>query len=268
MVAARVRPGRIAALGLAAALAIPAEAAPGRVRWRVAPPRDPRLAVVAPVFENPRLPALTAAVGELLVLPRDLHVVVDQCDAVDSFYDPAHHRVVLCYELAGFFGLMFERKANVDPSRQLDYALNGMTFTLLHELGHAIIGELDLGVTGGEEDAVDDFAALLLLELKEPGLAVDGAEAMLDLGMLSQGQARFSDEHSLSPQRFYNVLCLAYGADPGTVAPVAVAYLPQARAVRCADEYRKKRKAWEAMTEPYTRHAPPVPDAGARRRRQ
>src|SRR5262249_35520463 len=109
------------------------------------------------------------------------------------------------------------------------------------------------GVTGGEEDAVDDFAALLLLELKEPGLTVDGAEAMLDLGVLSQGQARFSDEHSLSPQRFYNVLCLAYGADPARVAPVAERYLPRGRAVRCASEYRRKRKAWEAMTEPYSR---------------
>lgn len=226
----------------------------GRVKWQVVPPRDARLNVLGPIFENRRLPILIAAVGELLLLPRELHVVVDQCDAVDAFYDPARHRVVLCYELAAFFGLMFERKTNVDPSRELDYALNGMTFTLLHELGHAIIGELDLGVTGGEEDAVDDFAALLLLELKEPGLAVDGAEAMLDLGMLSQGQAPFSDEHSLSPQRFYNVLCLAYGADPVSVGPVAGRYLPQQRAVRCADEYRKKRKAWEAMTEPYTRH--------------
>jgi hypothetical protein len=246
----------VVSLGFVLLTAPAAFAAPatGRVKWQVAPPRDPRLNVLAPVFENRRLPVLTAAVGQLLLLPRDLHVVVDQCDAVDSFYDAARHRVVLCYELAGFFGLMFERKANVDSSRQLDYALNGMTFTLLHELGHAIIGELDLGVTGGEEDAVDDFAALLLLELKEPGLAVDGAEAMLDLGVLSQGQARFSDEHSLSPQRFYNVLCLAYGADPGTVAPVAERYLPRERAVRCANEYRKKRKAWETMTEPYTRH--------------
>jgi hypothetical protein len=241
----------ILAVAAPAAWAAPAG---GRVKWRVNPPSDPRLSVLAPVFEDQRLPVLTAAVGELLVLPRDLHVVVDQCGAVDAFYDSRGHRVVLCYELAAFFGLMFERKTNVDPSYQLAYALNGMTFTLLHELGHAIIGELDLGVTGGEEDAVDDFAALLLLELKQPGLTVDGAEAMLDLGVLSQGQAPFSDEHSLSPQRFYNVLCLAYGADPASVAPVAGRYLPQQRALRCADEYRKKRKAWEAMTEPHTRH--------------
>ena len=144
----------LVSLGVVLLPAIAALAAPatGRVKWQVTPPKDSRLSVLAPIFENRRLPVLTAAVGQLLLLPRDLRVVVDQCGAVDSFHDAERHRVVLCYELAGFFGLMFERKTNVDPSRE---------------------------------------------------------------------QPRFSDEHSLSPQRFYNVLCLAYGADPGTVAPVA-----------------------------------------------
>jgi hypothetical protein len=235
------------------AAALPAAAA-GRITFQALPPKNQRFQVLAPVFKHQRLPAIATAIGRNMVLPRDLPVVAAECGSVNAFYDPQAHRVVLCYELAAFFGIIYEKKANVDRTKSLDYALNGMTFTLLHELGHAIIGELDLGVTGGEEDAVDDFATLLLLDAKLAGLAVDGAEAMLDLGALSRGKVVFSDEHSFSPQRFYNVLCMIYGSDPPTMKPmVDRGYLPAARAVRCPDEYRRKRKAWDAMVGPHRR---------------
>jgi hypothetical protein len=241
--------GRLAAgTMLLALLGGPRAGAAGGVTFQNVPPRTPGLRVLAPVFQHARLPFIATAIGRSVVLPRDLAVVATECGAVNAYYDPRAHRVVLCYELAAFFGLLFEQKPNVDASQSLDYALNAMTFTLLHELGHAIIGELDLGVTGGEEDAVDDFATLLLLDEKQAGLAVDGAEAMLDLGALSPGQLVFSDEHSFSPQRFYNVLCLIHGSDPaGTRVLVDRGFLPAARAVRCPEEYRRKRKAWDAM---------------------
>jgi len=244
---------RLAAFAAAVTTALPAAAA-GRITFQALPPKNQRFQVLAPVFNHPRLSTIATTVGQEIVLPRDLAVVAAECGAVNALYDPQRHRVVLCYELAGFFGIMFENKPNVDRGKALDYALNGMTFTLLHELGHAIIGELDLGVTGGEEDAVDDFATLLLLDAKLAGLAADGAEAMLDLGQLSRGQVVYSDEHSFSPQRFYNVLCMIYGSDPPAMKSlVDRGFLPPARAVRCPDEYRRKRKAWDAMIGPHRR---------------
>lgn len=247
-------PLRTASAVLLFCVAFVPSAVAGRITYEVIPPRDPRLQVVVPVFRNDRLPRITRAIEGAVRLPRDVAVVATQCGQVNAFYQAQSHRVVLCYELAGFFGALFEKKPNVDRTLGLDYALNAMTFTLLHELGHALIGELDLGVTGGEEDAVDDFATLLLLGDRQAGLAVDGAETMLDLGLLGRGQLAFSDEHSFSPQRFYNVLCLVHGHDPsGTRALVDRGLLPAARAGRCAEEFRRKRKAWDAMVEPYRR---------------
>jgi hypothetical protein len=248
--------GRVASIaaGLLVCAAFASPAAAGRITYEVQPPQDPRLQVVLPVFRHERLPKITKAIGDAVKLPRDLAVVATQCGQINAFYQSQRHRIVLCYELAGFFGLLFERKTNVDRTRSLDYALNAMTFTLLHELGHALIGELDLGVTGGEEDAVDDFATLLLLDDKQTGLAIDGAETMLDMSSLSRGQLAYSDEHSFSPQRFYNILCLIHGNDPpGTRVLVDRGFLPPARSVRCADEFRRKRKAWDGMVGPYRR---------------
>jgi hypothetical protein len=241
-----------ASLLLSAAFASPAAA--GRITYEVQPPQDPRLQAVASVFRHERLPRITRVIGDAVKLPRDLAVVATECGQVNASYQAKRHRIVLCYELAGFFGVMFENKPNVDRTLWPDYALNAMTFVLLHELGHAVIGELDLGVTGGEEDAVDDFAALLLLGDKQTGLAIDAAETMLDMGALGQGQLAFSDEHSFSQQRFYNVLCLIHGSDPpGTRVLIDRGLLPAARAARCADEFRRKRKGWDVMVAPYRR---------------
>jgi hypothetical protein len=242
------------AAGLLVCAAFASPAAAGRITYEVQPPQDPRLQAVASVFRQERLPRITKAIGDAVKLPRDLAVVAMQCGQVNALYQANRHRIVLCYELAGFFGVMFENKPNVDRTLWPDYALNGMTFVLLHELGHALISELDLGVTGGEEDAVDDFATLLLLDDKQAGLALDGAETMLDMGSLTRGQLAFSDEHSFTQQRFYNVLCLIHGNDPpGTRVLVDRGLLPPARAVRCADEFRRKRKAWDGMVGPYRR---------------
>jgi hypothetical protein len=130
---------------------------------------------------------------------------------------------------------MHSRKQGVDPARASDYVLHAMIFTLLHELGHAIIGELDLGVTGGEEDAVDDFAGWPCSRGRQAGQLLDGAEAMLDMGALSRGQLPFHDEHSFSAQRVYNLLCLGYGRQPQELQIlVDRGQLPRQRAVRCA----------------------------------
>jgi hypothetical protein len=58
------------------------------------------------------------------------------------------------------------------------------------------------------------------------------------------GLSHYADVHSLDAQRFYNVLCLAYGADPELFADIVEQkHLPQERAEGCADEYRHVDKA-------------------------
>ncbi len=61
----------------------------------------------------------------------------------------------------------------------------------------------------------------------------------------------FADEHGTPAQRFYNVLCIAYGADPKLFADVVEkGYLPKNRAEGCEDEYEQADKAFKRLIAP------------------
>ena len=62
----------------------------------------------------------------------------------------------------------------------------------------------------------------------------------------------FADEHGTPAQRLYNLLCLAYGADPKAFGDlVTKGYLPKKRADSCDDEYQQVSQAFEALIGPH-----------------
>jgi Putative metallopeptidase len=72
-------------------------------------------------------------------------------------------------------------------------------------------------IMGREEDAADQFAAYLLLQFAKD----DARRLILGVAYAYNVDASkpvppkknpFADEHGLPAQRFYNVLCMAYGA--------------------------------------------------------
>ena len=66
---------------------------------------------------------------------------------------------------------------------------------------------------------------------------------------------QFADEHGTPAQRFYNLLCIAYGADPSLFADlVEKQYLPSKRAEGCADEYRQVAAAFNTLIAPHLDH--------------
>jgi hypothetical protein len=62
----------------------------------------------------------------------------------------------------------------------------------------------------------------------------------------------FADEHGLPAQRFFNLLCIAYGAHPELFADIAKKqFLPPARAEGCADEYEQVAHAVQKLMHPH-----------------
>ncbi len=131
--------------------------------------------------------------------------------------------------------------------------------TLYHEMGHALIDTMNLPVFGPEEFAADFFAAVLLDKVHDDDttrqlIADVTASYRYDA---SQGGNVAWDEHGSAMQRYYNLVCLYYGADPeGRKRSLKTFNLPDERADFCAGEYELANFAWGGVLEELGEDAP------------
>lgn len=124
--------------------------------------------------------------------------------------------------------------------------------TLYHELGHALIDVLDLPVFGPEEFAVDLFAIVMINRMRDEETAVQMAfdiAAAYDAGAMKESTAgngpAMWDVHGSDRQRYFNLVCHMYGANPyGRDRLAKELGLPDARAETCQDEYSLTSHAW------------------------
>src|SRR5690606_17107993 len=171
-----------------------------------------------------RLPEVQAIDG-MFALPRRLRYVTAECGEFGAFYRPAEAEVVLCYETLRTLyerGQAHQRALGLDDAHPLRYVRANVRFMVLHETGHALVHLLDLPVTGRQEDAVDQLAAIIMLRFG--GLEETPAEVIDNLRMaanwmLSRSTGAYNldadaDAHALGGQRYFNLQCLIYGTDP------------------------------------------------------
>ncbi len=244
-------------LGIVQAGIVQAAAAPdGQFRVEYGPIGD---SVYAPfrqamqdeqLFEN-----LAEGLNQSLKLPIDVTITLASCGAENAFYSSDEKRLVMCDELLGHFAKIFAPDAKSDEEL-VESILYANIFVFFHELGHALIDIFDLPTVGREEDAVDEFSTLLLLQSGE-----DGEKAVLSAAdwfrLQSQGDTAhlaFWDQHSLDMQRFFGVACLVYGKEPDKFSGlIDNRILPTSRAAHCRAEYQKKFRSWEKLLAPYSR---------------
>jgi hypothetical protein len=190
-------------------------------------------------------------------LPGPLLLKFDGCDGVsNAWYEPEDHAVTVCYEyIAEVLGNAPSETTAAGVTRD-DAIVGPGVEVFLHEIGHALFDMLKVPILGREEDAADQIAAYSLLQLgkDEARRTVVGVAFMY--GHEAQGQTpnmkQFADAHGLPAQRFYNLLCMAYGADPELFADlVEKKYLPESRADGCADEYRQVTYAVHKLITPH-----------------
>jgi len=131
--------------------------------------------------------------------------------------------------------------------------------TGLHEFGHALFEMLRLPVLGREEDAADQVSAYIMLQLGkvEARRLIGGVayayKAEANGAAAPPTMTSFADVHGTPAQRFYNVLCIAYGADKHLFGDdiVEKGYLPKDRAGDCENEYRQAAHAYEKLIGPH-----------------
>ncbi len=130
------------------------------------------------------------------------------CGEVNGYYLPIAHRVVMCNELRAFRpGLI--------------------RYVLAHELAHGIIQQLDVPITGTEEWAADELAAVMLLATGHGNDVLEGAEFWLSW---NRPEDPF-DPHLGDQRRFFDMACLVFTHDGSVVRG-------------CHASYRRSLSAW------------------------
>ena len=115
---------------------------------------------------------------------------------------------------------------------------------------------LKIPVFGREEDAADQLAAFILLQFGKDAARRTLTGTAHFWGSMSVNQklehSDFADVHGVAAQRFYNVLCIAYGAERDLFNDfVQKGLLPKDRAANCEGEYRQIVRAYVELVAPH-----------------
>ncbi len=207
------------------------------------------------VKEDKTLEKAADRLNRSLILPNDIYLRTKDCGQSNAFYNPDDESITVCYELMEHFYKIFRSVGDTDQ-KAYDSMFDAITFVFLHELGHALIDQYKLPVTGNEEDAADRLSSFVCIEdLGDDGVRaiLAAADAMkIEAKMKTTSERDMADEHLLQEQRFFNSLCMVYGSNPDKYTNfVDNGYLPQERAVRCPSEYERTAGSWSDLLAPW-----------------
>jgi hypothetical protein len=190
-----------------------------------------------------------------LRLPARLVIKVEGCNGVVNAWYSAN-AVTFCYELIDYMRKSAPTTTTPEGITPEDAVVGPFVDIMLHEIAHALIDILKIPVLGREEDAADQLAAFILLQFgKDTARRTLSGTALFWANMASSQTLQmsdFADVHGVPAQRFYNVLCIAYGAERDLFNDfVQKGLLPKQRAAGCEFEYRQILFAYRRLVSPH-----------------
>jgi Putative metallopeptidase len=220
---------------------------------------QPNAANLKPIYDRLRKRMVLEEFAQFMLplrLPKKLIVQFDQCNAPTRLYK-AGEPATVCYELVD----AIEKVAAKGDAETREMVLAGtITQAVFHDAANAIFDILQIPVWGRREDAADRLAGFLMVEVGSDiayHLVVGTAIFFQNSGKTWTGN-QFADVNAPEGQRFFNFLCMAYGADPVRFGYLATSddkkkepILPKNRANRCNDEYTQVRSAFNLRIMPY-----------------
>ncbi len=248
-----------------AALADPVSAndeQPNRIRIEYGEAKTPENRAVLKLLQEHRALERFQEIFSPFRLPIELTLRLKDCDGVsNAWYE--RPVVTICYEYIDDIrkNLPADNKPEDPVFVGISYrdAMFGQFFYVVaHEMGHAMFDLLDVPLFGRAEDAADGFATYMMLDLGK-----DEAQRLILGAAYSYREyvknprvclplIAFSDAHAAPMQRFYNLLCIGYGANPTLFADfVKKGFLPQNRADSCRTEYNEVTYAFHQVIAPH-----------------
>jgi hypothetical protein len=197
-----------------------------------------------------------------LRLPEVLAIRITECHEINAWYRREHSSptVTICYEFLKHILESLPDEAEPAGLTRADAAVGQFFWTSLHEVGHATFDIFNVPIFGHAEDAADNFATYVLLQFGEEqahrlirGAAWAWRAYLGDYKrnpVVPTRLSAFADDHGRPQERFYNLICLAFGADPVGFAEFE-RYLPAFRSTRCAFEYHTLVLAFKSEITPH-----------------
>ena len=249
----------VAGMILITAMTMPAFAASktNRVSIRYVPPKNPaHQEIYTKLKQRGALEKLQKLLSPFR-LPRTLRISLTGCDGeADAWYEDDD--ITICYEYVAELVKNMPQETTPSGVAPIDTVIGPMFEVSLHEFAHALFDILELPVFGREEDAADQVAAYSLLQFgkSESRRLIVGTAYAYNMDEKKIDQCRsmedYADEHGTPAQRFYNVLCIAYGADTRLFGYIVnKGFLPKTRAEYCEEEYEQVQDAVDLLIVPH-----------------
>ena len=191
-------------------------------------------------------------------LPKLLTIRLEGCGGEsDARYLYSESTIRVCYEYLDDIWKDAPTETTASGVTPIDAIVGPMADVFFHEFGHALFDLHQIPVLGRDEDAADTMSAMLMLLLGK-----DDARRLImgaaywytnDLETaVTLKPTDFSDIHSTPHQRFFNIICIAYGANQGMFGDfVDKGYLPEERAEDCRSEFEQARHAFNLLIRPH-----------------
>jgi Putative metallopeptidase len=196
----------------------------------------------------------------------DLNIRTVSCGVSNAWYQRIDNvpTVSICYEyLQEIWQSMPEETKEVMGVTMKDTVCGQLFFAVAHELGHAMFDIFDVPVFGRQEDAADEFATYMMLQFggEQALQLIDGAAYgyhayVKDLRATPEVTlplAAFSSDHGTPEERYFNLICIAYGYDPRLFS-IEMDKIPPSRAERCKFEYADIKFAMRTVFWPHLDH--------------
>jgi hypothetical protein len=249
---------------LAPEIVTTAQAAAGRANRVTVSYVPPKNAAHQSIYEQLKEVSFLEKLQQFLApfrLPRALLVKVEGCDGdANAFYE--NDVITVCYEYIEDLRKTMPAETTAAGVAPIDALVGPLFDTCLHEFAHALFEMLRLPVLGREEDAADQVSAYIMLQLGKVevrrliGGVAYAYKTEAEAATKPPTMTHFADMHGTPAQRFYNVLCIAYGADKQLFGDIVEkGYLPKDRAKDCEDEYQQVAYAYEKLIGPHVDRA-------------
>jgi hypothetical protein len=174
------------------------------------------------------------------------------CGAERRDYDAKTHTVTICYDRIARIRKV-AAEADTDDDSRRKAVVGTIVEDLLHETSYALFDIYGVPVWGRIDDAADRLAALVMTQFGEDNArtTILGVAMYLQWTHQTPKAQQYASAESPEAQRFYNFLCIAYGADPITFDGLREDILPQYRLRQCGFEFEQVRKAFNLRIMPF-----------------